>query len=541
MALNFPISPEVDDTYTEGETTWQYDGTAWNIVGNSAGAGQVANTNAFGTLLVSGQQSVIADSAPDTLRIVAGAGMTITTDAAADEITFASTAVGGGNSFGRIDTDSGAQVVADQSNDILNLQGGTNIETVGNADDDSVVFNLTSFSIDFLSDVDTTSSAPTTGQVLKWDGAKWAPGADVASGGSGLDADTLDGFDSAYYLDYNNFTNTPSVLTLTDISVGPKNTASGTGNILYDNTTGEFTFTPPDLTSFISAETNDLTAAVVWTDVPDTNITETSVTQHQAALSITESQISDLGTYLSASSSINALADVDTTSAAPTNDQVLAWNGSNWVPADPASGGGGGDVNQNAFSSIAVTGQDTIAADTTTDTLTLNAGTGITISTNALTDTVTITNSTTVPSNITDLTDVTTAGVNIAELFEAAIVTLRVDNNGTSSYTFPSHYGTTDNPTIYALSGTTIAFDLSGVTGHPFEIQDSTGTAYNTGLVHVAPNGTVSTGTNAQGQDSGVLYWRIPIATTSPPNYRYQCTSHAAMVGAITIKDFSLI
>ena len=45
-------------------------------------------------------------------------------------------------------------------------------------------------------------------------------------------------------------------------------------------------------------ETNDLTAAVTWANVPNANITQSSVTQHQAALSITESQISDLGTYL---------------------------------------------------------------------------------------------------------------------------------------------------------------------------------------------------------------------------------------------------
>lgn len=49
------------------------------------------------------------------------------------------------------------------------------------------------------------------------------------------------------------------------------------------------------------AEINDLTAIVTWDDVPDANITESSVTQHEAALTITESQISDLGTYLSAS------------------------------------------------------------------------------------------------------------------------------------------------------------------------------------------------------------------------------------------------
>lgn len=45
----------------------------------------------------------------------------------------------------------------------------------------------TTDSIDVLSDVDTTTAAPTSGQVLIWNGSNWAPG-DAAS--SGLDFDT---------------------------------------------------------------------------------------------------------------------------------------------------------------------------------------------------------------------------------------------------------------------------------------------------------------------------------------------------------------
>ena len=56
-----------------------------------------------------------------------------------------------------------------------------------------------------------------------------------------------------------------------------------------------------DLQTYLTAETNDLSTTVTWANVPDANITESSVTQHQAALSVTESQISDLGTYLTAS------------------------------------------------------------------------------------------------------------------------------------------------------------------------------------------------------------------------------------------------
>ena len=52
------------------------------------------------------------------------------------------------------------------------------------------------------------------------------------------------------------------------------------------------------LTSF--TETNNLSVAVTWANVPDVNITQSSVTQHQAALSIAGSQITgtiDGGTY----------------------------------------------------------------------------------------------------------------------------------------------------------------------------------------------------------------------------------------------------
>ena len=41
-------------------------------------------------------------------------------------------------------------------------------------------------------------------------------------------------------------------------------------------------------------EQNNLTLNVTWADVPDANITESSVTQHQAALSIAASQLSDV-------------------------------------------------------------------------------------------------------------------------------------------------------------------------------------------------------------------------------------------------------
>ena len=76
-------------------------------------------------------------------------------------------------------------------------------------------------------------------------------------------------------------------------------------------------------------------------------------------------------------------------SAAPSSGQVLKWNGSAWAPAADATGGGGGGGSQNLFSTIAVSGQSDVVADATTDTLTLVAGSNMTITTNASNDTIT--------------------------------------------------------------------------------------------------------------------------------------------------------
>ena len=538
MAINFPNTPANDDTFTEGNTTWKWNGTAWNLVTNTVAR------NVF-TTFSADTGSVAPNIINDTLTVEGGTN--VTTSISGKTLTINSS--GGGltqNVFDTITADQGSTTAA-SINDSLSIVGGTNIATAIATDTDIVTINMSEFSINFLSDVDTTSSAPTTGQVLKWNGTNWAPGADATTGGGGTDADTLDGFDSAYFLNYNNLSNTPSVVALDSFSIGIENTPSGNGAISYNNATGEFKFTPPTaagigaLTSF--TETNDLSAAVVWANVPDANITESSITQHQAALSITESQISDLGTYLTgiSSLSIDALSDVDTTTAAPTDDQVLAWNGANWVPADPATGGGGGDVNQNAFSVITVAGQSNIEADTTTDTLTVVAGTGIGITTNAAGDSLTITNSQVAGAATFDaLSDVQTAGIDIHDIYEHAIATLRMGNVGTTAYTINSHYSG-NNPTITVLTGTTIAFDLDGIGGHPFELQDNTLSALTTNLVHVAEDGTVSTNSNAQGKSSGMLYWRVDDAITNNTNYVYQCTSHSAMFGTMKVKNMDNI
>ena len=114
----------------------------------------------------------------------------------------------------------------------------------------------------------------------------------------------------------------------------------------------------------------------------------------------------------------------------------------------------------------------------------------------------------------------------------------RFDNDGTLAYTINSHYSG-NNPSIICLSGTTIAFDLSGISGHPLLIQNAVGNDYSTGLVHVDTDGTVSVGALAQGKDQGTLYWRIQESLSG--TYRYQCERHAGMVGQISVKRLSVV
>jgi len=82
-------------------------------------------------------------------------------------------------------------------------------------------------------------------------GTVWTSDNDGA--GSGLDADTLDGQQGAHYLDYNNFTNTPTLPTLYSDFVDSTEArkvvsvtdAGGDGSLSYNNGTGVFTYTGP--------------------------------------------------------------------------------------------------------------------------------------------------------------------------------------------------------------------------------------------------------------------------------------------------------
>jgi plastocyanin len=229
----------------------------------------------------------------------------------------------------------------------------------------------------------------------------------------------------------------------------------------------------------------------------------------------------------------NVVADSGSDSltlVAGTNVTITTDAGTDTITIAAAAG-----ASTNSFQTIVVAGQSNVVADSATDSLTLVAGSGISITTNSSTDTITIASSSTLVNEFTDLSD--SAGLTVDKFYLPAITMLTVTSNGASAYRF-DQYGAFDNPTVYAINGTTIAFNLTAA-GHPFIIQNGAGTNYNTGLIHVTIAGVVTTGSAAQAKDSGTLYWKIP--TDISGGYRYQCSAHAPMVGSISIKSFSTL
>jgi hypothetical protein len=202
-----------------------------------------------------------------------------------------------------------------------------------------------------LTDVSTAGAV--SGQVLKYDGNSWAPADDATSGGGGTDADTLDGFDSSYFLDYNNFTNTPTITPhfsgdYNDLTNTPPSPTQFSGD--YDDLTNKPTLfdgayaslsgaptVPTDLSQL--TDTNSLLSGAAYTD--------TSVDTHLNKASAASGQVLgwDGSDYVWVSNagggggatSIGGLTDVSNTS--PSTGMILKWNGSEWAPAIDATTG----------------------------------------------------------------------------------------------------------------------------------------------------------------------------------------------------------
>jgi len=110
--------------------------------------------------------------------------------------------------------------------------------------DGSGNLSFTTPSIDDLSDVDTTTTSPSSGQVLKWDGSNWTPADDIdttlslgSASISELGDVNISSVSDGQVLKYDSSTSKwinsadAGGISLTDLSIGTDGAASGSGYI----------------------------------------------------------------------------------------------------------------------------------------------------------------------------------------------------------------------------------------------------------------------------------------------------------------------
>ena len=354
------------------------------------GTGTVSE--AFKTISVSGSSDIVADSATDTLTLVAGSNMTITQNAGTDTITFASSGGGGG----------GASASDIRKRFTYTTTGSTTAFT--GSDDNSQTLSYTLGAVDvYLNGVLqelTTDYAETNTSTITFVNA-------VASGNV---VEII-----AYYR------------------------TIGTGNSVVDQFTGDGS-TDAFTVSTAPADEKNLMVYIdgVYQQKTDYTVSGTTLTMDTApgngAIIETVSMVGAItaqqdltltGELDVVTLDVSGNGDIDGNLLVGgnlhldgNNQELRFYEGSNFVGFEaPALSGdqiwvlpdadgtagfalktdGSGNLSwglagDNAFKTIAVSGQSDVVADTTADTLTLVAGTGIALTTNAGTDTITITN-----------------------------------------------------------------------------------------------------------------------------------------------------
>ena len=497
-----------------GEITVQEEGsslstaaTTLNFVGagvTATGSGAtktitVPQQDLFKTIAVSGQGDVVADSATDTLTLAAGSGISLTTDASTDTITI---------------TNSGSSAAASDTLKRFVYTTSSSTTAFTGSDDNSQTLNYTLGAVQvYLNGVLqklTTDYAETNASTITFVNA--VPSGNVVeivafyrtigTGNSVVNQFTGDGSTTAF--------------TVSTAPVSENNLLVYIDGVYQQKT--DYTVSGTTLTM----DTAPASGAIIETVCSVGAITE------QADLTLTGTLT---GVNADLSGTLNVEGHVSLDGSA---NELRFYEGSNYVgfeapslsanqiwvlpDADGSSGhalktdGSGnlswGTAGGNAFETVAVSGQSDIVADSTTDTLTFAAGTGITITTNASSDTLTITNSATgdnafgtiavsgqsnvaadstndtltleAGSGITLTTDASNDKVTIAggsgSVFTTDLFTASGSGSALLAYTLSKAPASEDelicfiegvyqNKNSYSLSGTTLTFDSGIVSG----------------------------------------------------------------------------
>jgi hypothetical protein len=141
--------------------------------------------------------------------------------------------------------------------------------------------------------------------------------------------------------------------------------------------------------SAAAAEVNDLSATVTWANIPDANVPESAVTQHEAALALTEAQIETALSAITAFAVNNYVFNVNQTVGAGQDNYVLTYDdASGEIGLEAAAAAGlsdivddtspqlGGSLDVNGQSIVSVSAGDIVIAPDTTGQVKFEGGSG---------------------------------------------------------------------------------------------------------------------------------------------------------------------
>jgi hypothetical protein len=376
--------------------------------------------------------------------------------------------------------------LTDTPGDYGGLAGGF-LRVNGQADGLEIV---AAFSINALSDVDTSTTTPVAGQVLKWNGTNWVPAADSTSGGGSTDAGTLDGLDSTYFLNYNNLNNKPSlVTTLTGLTDTPSTYTGAAGRFVKVNGAGTgLEFSTATTGATILTDLNDVNLGL-----QTFNVTGANYTGATGVLTMT------IGTH------------------SLTVGQKVIIKGSSIVFTCATDG----NATTHAYPRVTDPAYNTPVAITSTTATSITVNVGVSPDTSAHSFVSATSNAVSVaPSQGNVLYFNGTRW----EQKNGPVITWKLGANGTSDYTFTGPgfpTPATTDPVLYLSRGHTYVFENLSGGSHPFQIRVSNGgAAYTSGVTN-------------NGASTGNIVFEVPM--DAPNTLYYQCTSHSTMGNTINI------
>jgi hypothetical protein len=422
----------------------------------------------------------------------------------------------------------------------------SNWDTSYNWGDHSTVGYVTSLTINDLADVN--AGGPSTGQVLKWSGTEWNAAADLtAAGGSGIG--------------------------LTDLSVTVNSV--GVSTLSYNNATGVFAYTPPNLTGYATTSSivGFITSGALTGFITGVNITAgsniTVLETSEGNFIITSTSVAGAGTTWSVNEiGIHTTKNVGIGTTLSSSALTVEGDGrfSGIVTATRFESVSAGtptidspnNLNINAVlvaistdvtigDELRVAGITTIGpggirvAGVVTATSFSGSGSGLTnIPAGQLTGSLPAINGSaltnlpaaSLPAN-GSFTTLSVSGITTSASFRTNstvgdgtdvgfAIKYYITANGSSAYRFagPGVVNTTNNPTFYLHRGFTYIFENSTGGSHPFAIRYSSG-------------GTGYGSTYLSGSQTGTQVFTVPF--DAPATLVYQCTIHSGMLGTFNI------